>query len=102
MKEELRKKMGAVLRLERERLGINREELAEQLKITDSYLDRIEQGTSEDLPSDIYFELFAKSYAEAIGVDYAATTEALKDEIGATMAPEETDRPRAAGSHYRA
>ena len=97
MKEELRKKMGAVLKLERERLNVDREELAQQLKISDTYLERIEQGSNEDLPSDIYFELFAKSYAEAIGVDYAATTEALKEEIGASMAVAESEKPAATG-----
>ena len=90
MKDELRKKMGALLKLERERLAINRDELAEQLKIPASNLEQIEKGTSEGLPSDIYFELFAKSYAEAIGIDYAATSEAMKDEINMAAVQEET------------
>jgi transcriptional regulator with XRE-family HTH domain len=88
MKDELRKKMGALLKLERERLDIDRNDLAEQLKIPESHLEQIEKGTSEGLPSDIYFELFAKSYAEAIGIDYAATSEAMKEEIGATYREE--------------
>lgn len=79
---ELEKKLGALLRLERERQDIKLEDLVEDLRISESNLKCIEDGDVSTLPSEIYFGLFAKSYAEAIGVDYSATVQAIKEDIG--------------------
>ncbi len=78
---DLRKKFGELLKLERERKGIKLEALAEQLKISLTYLESIESGDLRNLPSELYYGLFAKSYAESIGVDYAATMDAMKAEL---------------------
>lgn len=81
---ELETKVGALLKLERERLQIDLTELSEELRITEANLINIEKGEVEKLPSKIYFGLFAKSYAEAIKIDYTATVEAIKADISET------------------
>ena len=78
---ELEIKIGALLKLERERLQINLTDLSEELRITEANLINIEKGEIEELPSEIYFGLFAKSYAEALKIDYAATVDAIKADI---------------------
>ncbi len=78
---ELEKKIGALLKYERERQGIKLEDLAESLRISLASLEHIETGNVDGLPSEIYFGLFAKSYAEALGIDYAATKNAIQQDI---------------------
>ncbi|RKX25037.1 MAG: hypothetical protein DRP47_10470, partial [Candidatus Zixiibacteriota bacterium] len=78
---ELEVKLGALLRLERERQNVKLEDLAENLRISESSLECIECGDASALPSEIYFSLFAKSYSEAIGIDYSATVQAIKEDI---------------------
>ncbi|MBU8932832.1 MAG: DUF4115 domain-containing protein [candidate division Zixibacteria bacterium] len=80
-------KLGALLKLERERKGVKLDELAESLRIPVANLECIERGDVSKLPSEIYFGLFAKSYAEAVGVDYAATVLAIEDDLKDTPEP---------------
>ena len=79
--KEIREKIGILLRKERKRQGISLEDISEQLKIIKAHLECIEKGDTEDLPSELYFALFAKSYAEFLGIDYARTVEAINEEI---------------------
>jgi len=78
---ELQRKFGALLKLERERKNIKLDDFAQQLKISKTNLEYIEQGNSTSLPSELYFNLFAKSYAEALGIDYTRTIEAIKEDL---------------------
>lgn len=80
---EIQLKLGQLLKLERERQKINLADLAESLKIKEAHLESIERGAIDELPADLYFSLFAKSYAEAIGVDYQATIQAIEEDVGA-------------------
>ncbi len=79
---DLEQKLGELLKLERERQKKELEDIAETLRIAESSLLAVEAGDPDALPSPIYFGLFAKSYAEQLGIDYTATTEAIKEEIG--------------------
>ncbi|UCE24878.1 MAG: DUF4115 domain-containing protein [Candidatus Zixiibacteriota bacterium] len=79
---ELYNKFGELLKLERKRKGFKLEELSDQLKISESSLEHIEEGEVGSLPSMIYYNLFAKAYAEALGIDYDRTIEAIKEDIG--------------------
>lgn len=90
MNNDTRKHLGLLLKSEREKKNIALDNLAEQLKISEANLKSIEDGDSTSLPSDLYFGLFAKSYAEAIGIDYEATVEAIKVELENKEQPEET------------
>ena len=90
---ETYKKLGKLLQLERQRQNIELADMATELKTTETYLECIETGDVASLPSKIYFNLFAKSYAEAIGIDYAATLEAINEDIEEPEESMESDDP---------
>lgn len=56
-------------------------DIADELRISTSNLEAIEAGDTSSLPSEMYFGLFAKSYAERLGIDYLRTMEAIKADI---------------------
>lgn len=85
---DIQLKLGQVLKLERERQKIALPDLAENLKIKEDHLSAIERGAVEDLPAALYFSLFAKAYAEAIGVDYNATVQAIQEDLNSSAEKE--------------
>jgi transcriptional regulator with XRE-family HTH domain len=94
-------KLGDLLRLERERRGFKLDKISAELKIPESNLRAIELGDPTTLPSELYFRLFAKSYAEYLGIDYARTLDAIRVELGefdepATPTPRDTKKGKAA------
>ena len=78
---EINKKLGVLLKAERERQNISLEDLAEKLKLSEANLRAIEDGDASALPSELYFSLFSKTYSEAIGIDYSRTIDAIKDDL---------------------
>lgn len=86
---ELNEKLGSLLKLERERQGLKLEEMSEKLKTAVAGLESIEAGNPDRFPSELYYTLFTKSYAAALGIDYDRTVEAIKEEIGMALEPSE-------------
>jgi transcriptional regulator with XRE-family HTH domain len=80
--KEVQQKLGSALRLERERRGLTLEQVSQQLKISETNLEAVENADLSALPGAMYFGLFAKSYAEFLGIDYMRTIEAIKEELG--------------------
>ncbi len=95
---ELENKIGELLKLERERQGKKLSVIAENLRISEANLKAVEEGDTDAVPSDVYFRLFAKSYAEAIGIDYSATIEAIKEDIAANAEDPRRQRRKGAPS----
>ena len=62
-------RVGADLRLARERLGYPLEVMADALRIRWTYLHALEDGRIEDLPGTVYAMAFLRSYALALGLD---------------------------------
>lgn len=81
MSENLQK-LGELFRMERERQGLSFEEVAATLRVTPEKLAKIENGDTSDFPSQLYFRLFCKSYAEALGIDYTRTLDAINESLG--------------------
>jgi cytoskeletal protein RodZ len=80
-------KFGALLKLERERRGAKLEVVSSDLKIPIDTLQYLEAGQQDALPSELYFRLFAKSYAEYLGVDFTKTLDAIREELGEIVEP---------------
>ena len=78
---ELHEKFGELLRLERQRRSVDLADVSAQLKITETNLTYIENGSLEELPDELYYNLFAKSYAEFLGIDYSKTLEAIREKL---------------------
>lgn len=91
---ELHQKLGKALEAERRRRNLTLEEVAVELKISEAYLNGIEAGDETALPAPLYFELFAKGYAQLMSIDYEATVEAIQEEIGPEPLDLEDDQDR--------
>ena len=85
-------KFGQALKLERENKNISLADLSEDLKISEENLTFIEAGKIDQLPSDLYYNLFAKSYAKALGIDYNKTIEAIKEDLGEPIESAEQEK----------
>lgn len=79
---EVYARIGALLKAERQRRGTDLLAIASDLKISVQNLTHVEDGNAAALPAELYFGLFAKSYATSLGIDYERTVEAIKEEIG--------------------
>jgi transcriptional regulator with XRE-family HTH domain len=82
---EIHIKLGKLLQLERQRRNLSLADMAVELKITETNLERIENGDVGALPGELFFNLFAKSYAEALGIDYAKTMDAIREDMGESI-----------------
>lgn len=85
-------KIGKLLQIERVQQQIELSDLATSLKITEVNLQAVEDGDATRLPSELYFKLFAKSYAEELGIDYEATIEAIQLDLDDTPNDEQFSR----------
>ncbi len=79
--DSVEKKLGKVLRQERERRQLDIVELSARLKIPLENLEGIEGGDLSKLPSVVYYNLFARSYSTFLGIDYSMTVDAIKSDI---------------------
>lgn len=101
---EVHVKLGKLLKLERERKGVQLADLSESLKISEENLSHIETGESHRLPAPLYFKLFSRAYAEALGIDYEATMQAIQEDIAdqaAAAQPPEKEKARKAAEEAR-
>lgn len=60
---------GEVLLQERQRLGLNEKEVADQLHITMHYVKALESNSYEKLPGAVFAKGYIKSYALLLGLD---------------------------------
>src|SRR3954471_6964301 len=63
------------LRQARLRSGVDLDRLAAKTKINPRYLEAIEKGDFDKLPSGIFARMFIKQYADAVGLDGASFAE---------------------------
>jgi len=89
---EIYKKFGQVLKLERENRNVSLADFADELKISEENLYQIENGDIDGLPSELYYNLFAKSYAKALGIDFNKTLDAIKEDLGEPIEPEDIEK----------
>lgn len=74
---ELSAEIGQFLKKARERKGLSIDQVAHSLKIRGYFLECIELGNLQPLPSRIYAQGFLKSYARYLDVDVSAKIERL-------------------------
>ncbi len=60
--------LGEALRQQRDGQKLALQDCAERLKIRHRYLDSLEQGRPDDLPGDVFYINFVKSYATLLGL----------------------------------
>jgi transcriptional regulator with XRE-family HTH domain len=95
---ELHTILGRLLKAERERQNKSLADVAEDLKIAEGHLLAIEAGDIGGVPSELYFKLFARSYADALGIDYQKAIEMIREDMNEPLNGSLNGEPeRAAG-----
>ncbi len=69
--------LGAALRVEREKRGLDMEDAANRLKISARLLRALEEGDEQSLPPLAYTKGFIRSYASYVGLSVEEVSEAL-------------------------
>ena len=82
--------LGAALRVEREKRGLDLEDAANKLKISARLLRALEEGDEQSLPPLAYTKGFIRSYASYVGLSAEEVSEAL----GALEAATEPTAPQ--------
>lgn len=75
------------LKVAREAAGFSMPELASRTRVTQRYLEALEEGRPNDLPSPTYASGFAKAYARVVGLDEVAIGRDVRDEIARIGVP---------------
>jgi cytoskeletal protein RodZ len=73
--------VGSQLKAGRERLGLSLSDIAAQTRVPTRHLESIEQSDYDALPGQTYTLGFARSYANAVKMDAAAISDALRLEL---------------------
>ena len=73
------KEIGEKLRQTRESIGITIDEVAQDLKIRASQIEKIEQGNRDSFKDVFYLKMFIKNYAKYLGLDEEALLEEFND-----------------------
>ncbi len=87
--------IGEIIKARRKELKKNTKDISRDSRIPEKYLEAIEAGNTKEFPSLVYYNLFARSYANELGLNpekiFTATTEESqeldKSAVSADSAP---------------
>jgi cytoskeletal protein RodZ len=79
--------VGERLRVAREEKGLSLDDVARQTRIPIRHLEHIERGEWDALPAVTYSVGFARSYANAVGLDGPAIGAELREQLGGMRGP---------------
>ena len=79
--------VGERLRLAREAKGLSLDDVARQTRIPIRHLEHIEREEWDALPATTYSVGFARSYANAVGLDGAAIGAEVREQLGGAAPP---------------
>jgi cytoskeleton protein RodZ len=80
-------RIGAALKEERERQGLDLDALEQRTKIRSRYLRALENEDWDILPGPAYVRAFLRTYAEALGLDGEAIVDDYREEFESPDAP---------------
>ena len=80
------RKLGALLREERERRSLSLDDVSNKIKISKTCLAAIEEGDEEKLPHPVYAKGFIRNYARLLDMD----TEEFRESLAEIYKPEDT------------
>jgi cytoskeletal protein RodZ len=79
--------VGERLRVAREKKGLSLDDVARQTRIPIRHLEHIERGEWDAMPAATYSVGFARSYANAVGLDGALLGAEVRQDLGLARAP---------------
>jgi cytoskeleton protein RodZ len=86
------KKIGGLLKNEREKKSLSLHEIGMALKINPKILKAIEEADTKNLPAKTFLRGFIRSYAQYLRMDVNQIMEVFQEEVGSTR-PEEPKSP---------
>ena len=81
------KKIGAILKNERERQGLSLEEVSQKTKITLEKLQWIENSESDKLPAKVFLKGLIRGYASVLGMDLKSVQTIYEEEFADPLPP---------------
>lgn len=87
-------RVGDTLRQARERAGLNIADVARALRISQKYLEALEDNRHEDLPGTTYAIGFVRSFAEHLHLDGEEMVRRYKDEAAGVANPNDLSFPK--------
>ncbi len=89
--------LGAHIKKEREKKNISLEELHEETKIRQLYLEAIENGEFSTLPGEVYLKGFLRTISRELSLEYGDLLERYSKDIGLDHeSNEKIDKPNKA------
>ena len=80
--------MGSTLKAEREKKGLTIKDIEQETSIRAAYLEALEEGRYDVLPSEVYVKGFIRNYAEFLQLDPAPLVQEYREALhGADAAP---------------
>ena len=80
--------MGAALKAEREKRGLTLKDIEHETSIRAAYLDALENGRYDALPSEVYVKGFIRNYAEFLHLNAEKLVQEYREEVhGADVEP---------------
>ncbi len=70
---------GKILKILREKMNVNLDEMSSKIKVSKNYLEAIETDSFDKLPAEVYARGFFNSYLNYLGLDRKDLVEALMD-----------------------
>ena len=87
--------MGSTLKAEREKKGLTIKDIEQETSIRAAYLEALEEGRYDVLPSEVYVKGFIRNYAEFLQLDPAPLVQEYREELhGADAAPVAEKTPK--------
>lgn len=85
------RKIGEILKSEREKKDLSLHEIGMSLKINPKILKAIEDGDEKNLPAKTFLRGFIRSYAQYLRLDVDEILKQFQDEVGSIRPPEPKD-----------
>jgi len=93
--------LGDLLRNAREAKGMSVEQVAAVTRLNYQFIEAMEEGRWDKLPGQVYLRPFAKTYAEALGLDIKEVYKIIDGIAPETAAPEQPSEPEKRRRDYR-
>lgn len=93
--------LGKILKETRIKRGISLTDVSRELLIKEAYLEAIEDGIDERLPSETYKRIYTRAYCRFLGVEFKETqqtseetSKVVSNAVSVKKNPAEKDRPK--------
>ncbi len=91
---ELHVRFGEQLRKVRLEKKLELADVASELRMSEEHISAVEAGDATRVPGPLFLQLFGRSYASFLGIDYTDAIDLLREELGEPSPPSTTSVQR--------